>query len=284
MNLARLLSLFLANFTRIPYSDRWIGSLFGRWRTHAWIVAPPKTGSTWLSQLLSSGLNWTEIPLVPTYYQREQEIDLTRIPAKAGFFGNVLSPHQHCRYHPHTQRGIDAARIKVIFLTRNLFDCLVSFRDHLENESRVWPMAFMDDANWDQLDDDARMDFVIDMVAPWYFNFYAGWLGSPMMHSDRLLHVTYEDLRADPAGTVRAIYDFLKVRKPYRSAEDAVADVKSKRTRLNKGVSGRGGALSDAHRERILKYAAYYPTIDFSIVGLPAVQPLPDDRPIEPAA
>ena len=142
-------------------------------RKHVWIVAPPKSGSTWLTLLLKRLLDWPLVPLVNGYDRREQEVDalpLLRYPDI-----NILSPHQHCRASQPTVDFIKAFRVTPIVMTRNVFDSVVSLRDHLVRESRAMPMAYVDDEflKWDA---ERQYDFVIEMFLPWLLSFYArGW-------------------------------------------------------------------------------------------------------------
>src|SRR3954468_19486410 len=48
-------------------------------RKHAWIVAAPKSGSTWLSKLMEHVLGWPSVALLNGHDRREQEVDIRPI-------------------------------------------------------------------------------------------------------------------------------------------------------------------------------------------------------------
>ncbi len=141
-------------------------------RKHVWIVAPPKSGSTWLTLLLNRLLDWPLVPLVNGYDRREQEVDV--LPLLSFPDIDILSPHQHCRASQPTIDFIDHFRVTPIIATRNAFDTIVSLRDHLIRESRAVPMAYVDDEflRWSE---ERQYDFVIAMFMPWLLSFYASW-------------------------------------------------------------------------------------------------------------
>ena len=186
--------------------DQVLGSRIALERKHAWIVAAPKSGSTWLSALLEDLLGWRAVGLSGGSCRREQEPDLRQIirfPTE-----NILSPHQHCRASDCTVQFIKRFRIKSILQVRNIYDTIISFRDHCRTEGLVFPMAYID-REFLRLSDEQQFQFIIDLVLPWYFNFYASWFEVEGLGPDNLFYVTYEDLRQDPRPVLNQILDYL---------------------------------------------------------------------------
>lgn len=253
------------------YTDSFMTSVLPQRKHHLWIIAAPKSGSTWLSVMLEELLGWPLMPLVSSYERREQEIEM---PA---FFGapphekNVLSQHQHCRRSRTTLEIIEKTGMRCVLTTRNIFDTVVSFRDHVEKVPFAAPEQFMNPESWSSLSDDERTEFIVTMVMPWYFNFYAGWFdylaGNP--HSgDMIRQQSYEDLLEDPAGSLEALCRWAAIPVDPADIRSAVELSETKFTRKNKGIVGRGNSLADVHRDRIRRMAEYYPSIDFTSIGL----------------
>ena len=115
---------------------------------HIWFVCAPKSGSTWLTRIFKDALKWPSVALVPGFDHREQELDLSPLLAK-GTAGNLLTPHQHCRYSSYTHQVIDALDTRVILQVRNLFDTVASLYDHLTNDETSVPSGFMTREIWD---------------------------------------------------------------------------------------------------------------------------------------
>jgi len=199
------------------------------------IACMPKSGSTFLSELVASLPGFRREHLVPSYNRREQELSEEEIARafvgthhirRAYMDGVVTAPclprgfvaQHHVRHNDETQLLIDTYGLVPIVLVRNLFDVVVSLRDHLVKSSVYTPAAFVDE-DFENLPEERQHDFLIDLAMPWYIHFYVSW-----WKAENKLLVTYEDLVEDPAREMR---------------------------------------------ERIQKFCSYYPEVDFGPVGVP---------------
>src|SRR4029078_6482736 len=103
--------------------------------------------------------------------------------------------------------------------------------------------------------------------APWYFNFYAPWYDAA--HDGRIetLWLTYEELTADWGDGIERV---LGVSGQRVSRDEVVAAVHRmqgdpEKSRLNKGVAGRGTALlSPDQKERLGRMAPFHRWIDLA--------------------
>lgn len=250
------------------YTDSYVYSLLPRKRSHMWVIAAPKSGSTWLSAILENYLGWETRSLTLSYDRREQEPSL-RALAQAASLDKVLWKHQHTRASKATTELIRRASIWPIIQTRDIHDTVMSCVDHFRRESPICPMAYMDDQQWRRLDGDSKIQFIIDMVAPWYFNFYAGWFSSDLVR-DKVAYVCrYENLQRDPVGELMKICEHFGLPGNQREAQAAVDLTTSQSTRRNQGIVGRGAALSEAQKATLARMRSYYPEIDFCSVGFP---------------
>lgn len=234
---------------------------------HLFLVCAPKSGSTWLSVILENLLNWPAIYLVSAFGHREQEIDLNPLLA-SNKKGNIISPHQHLRYSKYSKEIIDTLNSKLVLQVRNIFDTIISYRDHLDQESVVVPAAFMNDKIWQQLSEEEKLGFIVDLVVPWYFNFYCGWITSDLYAEGKILMITYNELKSDPFETTNKVVQFINEDKSKIEIEKAIEKAAQKNIRKNKAVAGRGLLLSNQLKERVISYTKYYPGIDFSPIGL----------------
>jgi hypothetical protein len=234
---------------------------------HIWFVCAPKSGSTWLTRIFKDVLKWPSVALVPSFHNREQELDLSPLLAK-GTMGHLLTPHQHCRYSGYSHQVIDALDTKVILQVRDLFDTIVSLYDYLTNEETSIPSGFMTRQIWDALDQDARWSYIVDLIVPWYFNFYCGWVTSSLYTETRIKMVTYNDLRNDTLGTVSSLLDYCGEHRESDHIQTALDRQNTRKTRLNKGLIGRGESLPAHLKERVRSFTRYYPGVDFSPLGL----------------
>jgi hypothetical protein len=233
-------------------------------KQHILVACLPKSGSTWLSEILSRLPDFARVDLVPMYDRREQELAFERLLVLHHL--NYVAQH-HCRYSRATERCLETFSIKPIILVRNIFDCMVSLKDHLdrglaEPEIRIGPQAHVPDAYY-RWPNEARLDFITDMISPWYFNFFIGWQDC----SDGVW-VRYEELLANPHATVKRIAGDLALGIDDGAIAAALHAGAHQPTRRNVAVAGRGKSLSDRQRQRIEQAARYYPGRDFSLLGI----------------
>jgi len=231
---------------------------------HILVACFPKSGSTWLSEVLSTLPGFAKIDLVPVYDRREQELAFERLLVAHHL--DYVAQH-HCRYSLATEHCLRAFSLRPVVLVRNIFDCVVSLKDHIDRgthdpATRIGPLAHVPDAYYG-FSQEARLDFVVDMCAPWYFNFFIGWQGCK-----EGLWVRYEDMLADPHATVRRITETFEIGASDAAIDAALATAAHRPTRRNVAVTGRGQTLSAAQRRRIEQFASYYPVRDFSLIGI----------------
>lgn len=243
------------------------------------IACMPKSGSTYVSEVLCNLPGLSRAHLVPGFQRREQELcplemyyaerqmmEARRLAFDGGqdlrsVRGYVAQ--RHVRHSKTTGALIDAFGVKPIVLVRNIFDIVPSLRDHLVKNAIYMPMAYFteDMRDWPAEKIDA---FIVDMAVPWYFNFFVSWLERP-----DALRVSFDDLMANKQAEFTRIlgYAGLAVSASELAAAIDKADGGGK-TRKNQGVAGRGSDLPEALKARIRQYAAYYPGVDFSSIGL----------------
>ncbi len=154
--------------------------------------------------------------------------------------------------------------IKPIVLTRNIFDCIVSMRDHIlkERKNNWWPMAYINN-DFFTLSEAQQVDFVISFFVPWYLQFYVSW--EEENKKSELLWIDYEDATKDLNNTLEKISAYLDIKIPRDN--NTVQQIDG--GRLNKGVSGRGKqVLSIEQISKVQSLALLYPSSNFSRIGL----------------
>jgi Sulfotransferase domain len=246
--------------------DDAIARLVSPRRKHAWLVAAPKAGSTWLTRMLIHVLDWQPHSLVGEWDRREQEVDVRRMLEFPD--ADLFSIQQHCRFSRPTCEFIRKFRVQVILQGRNLWDSVVSLRDHFLKESTVSPVCYTDETFAGQ-PPERQLDAVIDLAVPWYLNFYAAWFTGQAKGEVVFLWVDYESLCGDPGGQLKRICEYLGVTHCEERIEAAICSAAGEQTRMNVGGAGRGAKmLSAAQKARIGQLRGYYPHIDFSAIGL----------------
>ena len=252
------------------YSDAFIFRRLPEKRKHAWLVAAPKSGSTWLSVLLEEGLGWETLRLIPEDILREEVPELMRFMHLSRSH-HVFTPRTHTRYSRTVRRLVERTNIRVILQVRNIFDTVISYLDHL-NDNRtgyIVPAAFMNRHSWTQLSDSEKISFIIEMVVPWYFSFYCGWMTSPLMQDGHIYVCRYEHLKSDPLEELQRILHYLDEDREESFLREVLEASEQKPTKKNYGFVGRGRLhLTDEQKAKIASCASFYRDIDFEPLGI----------------
>jgi hypothetical protein len=235
--------------------------------SHLLVACFPKSGSSFLTRVLANLLDWPHVPLSYSYERSEQDLYLPNLLYHDR--GPTISQH-HLRATGSNLQLIAASGIKVIVLVRDLADALVSLRDHFIKEGLHAPVCYAND-RFKELPRHLQLDWLIDLAAPWYVNFYVSWQYATRQGLVSPLWLTYEDVVKHTVPTLERICAFLgEERTPDEVERALVGTPHDRSTRFNKGVSGRGSILTPWQKVRLRRLCAHYPDIDFSPILGPA--------------
>ena len=231
------------------FQDCYAGKKLSCDHKHILLACMPKSGSTYLTSLIQHLPRFQSANLVGTYEGREQELASEQL---IGFHRMNYVAQHHVRYHRATQNYIDQFSLVPIVLVRNLHDVVYSTYDHLVRESTVGPAAVVPRDLIGRPEEEV-LSFIVDMMIPWYFNFYYSW----QQCADKLV-LNYNNWIGDPVGTLRLIGVHVGFSLNDDDVRRSVEMTKGANVRFNKGISGRGQSLPQELKDRIAKYAAYY--------------------------
>jgi hypothetical protein len=247
----------LSDFTTDITSDQ-----LGR---HLFIACVPKSASTFLKNLLVNLTGYRDLFAVYAAGQSEHEIYLPTLRE----FGHLDTVTQlHSRASDANVHLMQAFGIRPVVLVRDIFDSVMSLLDFY-NKGAFQNSYFR--ADWQTLDDEVKIDLLIENVIPWYFQFVASW---DLVEKQKRLEIhwlTYEGLVADKVSSVLKVLEFYGLGAPRRGLEQRITEIESeeRKIRFNKGVAGRGkSGLNDRQKEQVRRLTRYYPSTDFGRIGL----------------
>jgi hypothetical protein len=175
---------------------------------------------------------------------------------------------QHCRASDANIHLMQAFGIRPVVLVRNVFDSVMSLLDFY-NKGAYQTSYFR--ADWMTLDEETKIDLLIENVIPWYFQFVASWDQAEKQQRLEVLWLSYEDLVADKPSSVLKILEFYGLGASRRGVEQRIKEIESdeRKIRFNKGVTGRGrSGLNDRQKEQLERLTRYYPSTDFGRIGV----------------
>lgn len=230
------------------------------------LACQPKSGSTFLRNVLKEVTGWREIYLCLHTELSAQDLFY---PVLLEYAGTPTVTHQHCRATEANVQLMQAFGIRPVILVRDLHDVIVSLRDYF-NGGAVRTTQF-EEAAWQALPPERQTDQIIDLVVPWHLEFLATWQKADRTGRLPVLWMTYAEMVQDKAAAVRRILTFYGLEAADERIAAAVTKVEARpeRNRFNKGVSGRGReGLTSEQKAHILRLAAYFPGTDFTMFGI----------------
>jgi hypothetical protein len=232
---------------------------------HLFIACVPKSASTFLKNLLVNLTGYRDLFTVYAAGQSEHEIYL---PTLREFAHLDTVTQQHCRAADANVHLMQAFGIRPVVLVRNIFDSVMSLFDFYNKGAFQTSFAR---ADWMVLDDETKIDLLIENVIPWYFQFVSSWDLAEKQKRVEVYWLSYEDLVADKPSSVLKVLEFYGLGASRRGVEQRIGEIESeeRKIRFNKGITGRGrSGLSDRQKEQIRRLTRFYPSTDFGRIGL----------------
>lgn len=255
-------------FTKKPaklqdYTREYTHAQLGR---HIFITCSPKSGSTFLKNVLVAITGFRDVFSVYAGLQNEHELDMPQI-AK---FGNINTvTQQHARASEANIQLMQAFGIQPVVLVRNIYDTVMSLLDFYRQGFTF--STYFDRMEFLEFPEEQQIELLIEFAIPWYFQFVASWKRAERDQRLNIHWLTYEEMVKDKPGTMEKVLGYYGIAAPRTEIERRIAEneADSDRNRFNKGVTGRGKVgLAEANRDRVKSLARHFPSTDFSILGL----------------
>ena len=203
------------------------------------------------------------------YYNIEQELYLPRL---IDAYGRGTVTQQHFRANPPNLEILRQFGIRPVVLVRNIFDVIVSMRDHLLRERLDNLPSVYAPIQFAEFDDEKQIDYLITYVAPWLITFYVSWHNAFVTREYDFCWLSYEDMIRNWPTAIANILKFYNQQKTSAEIEivlHRMSKTSGSSTRFNQGVSGRGHQLmSLAQKERIQDMTQAYSDVDFAKIGI----------------
>ena len=245
------------------YTQAYKSEQLGR---HLFIACAPKSGSTFLKNVLVALTGFKDLFSVYAALQNEHELDLPQL-AKFGAVNSVTQ--QHSRASEANIHLMQAFNIRPVVLVRNIFDTTISLLDFYRGGFTF--STYFDREDFVNFEQEQQIDLLIDYVLPWYFQFVASWQRVEREKRLTVYWQSYESMIADKPAALEQVLAFYGMNAPREAIEKTIHATESdnRANRFNKGVAGRGKAgLTDAQKDKIKSLARFYPRHDFGCLGL----------------
>jgi hypothetical protein len=217
------------------------------------VASPMKSASTFVAETLRRyfGADVSNRDIVGYYFPAEQNLTSDLLDQLEG---RSFSINLHLRPYPHNMESARRRAISVVVLWRNLGDLIVSFDDHVRNESELNPVFYIADrARYLALPPHERYTYLIDSLVPWKLGFYLAWRRQGVT-----LH-PYERLVESPFDYLSGIIRELGHEPDAERLHDAIPR-DGVNVRLNVGSAGRSaGHLTESNRRHLERVVLDHP-------------------------
>ena len=175
--------------------------------------------------------------------------------------------HIHMQAFLANRHLLSALGIRPVIMLRNLPDTLASFLDMLESDpvARAQCLNCVVPDNFVELSRAQKLDFVLDIILPWYASYFASWKSFVDEAPEQICVLRYSDFCQNPAESVRMALVHAGFTVSGDTCVAAVERVWPNRDKLryNKGKQGRGaGYFSASQLAEIARKLSHYPQLD----------------------
>jgi len=231
------------------------------------VASAPKTGSTFLAGAITHTYGLTKVSMTllsaKTYGHysmggglRDHDVDELALISNSFIPGGYVA-HHHMICTPYLGKQAALYGITPIITKRNIFDTFVSFDDHTRKLKKASPnkdyLHFGLPNKWFEMEFEDRMEMMLDIHLPWYAKYYASWKLCEAQRDIDPLWISYEtDILGDKAKLAEKLAG--RLRAPEASIPKLAEELKKVNPatqHFNKGVSGRGAAITGKNREKI---------------------------------
>lgn len=239
---------------------------------HIFVACFQKSGSSYLTEVLSEITGFESRAIVAAYGHNEQDVSRSVLEQLA--YRNSVS-QQHARGTDNNVALLNEFNVKPIVLVRDIFDVVVSLYDHIEKGRHRVPTGYVH-REYFGMSEDEKLLYIIRIHLPWYFNFLVSWRDAAGRID--VCWLTYEELFSDQPSAVARVLDFYDLPTAPAKIREAIAAATAKRRsveviRFNVGIAGRGQRLSSRHKQAILDIAGVWKIDEKTLrkVGIPLV-------------
>jgi Sulfotransferase domain len=178
-----------------------------------------------------------------------------------------LVAHVHMQALPANRYFLEAFGIKPVIMLRSIPDMLASYWDMLsaDAQARAEGLNCPIPDGFPDFDAAKKADFMIDMIAPWYIDYFATWLTYANEKPDDVCVLSYADFTDDPAEVLQTALEHVDLPRSRQACQAALDGAWKDRgtLRFNKGKGGRGKAyFSQEHLDRLARMLRYHPVLE----------------------
>jgi hypothetical protein len=263
-----------ALFTSPRIDGRFEGELLavarelGRRRPLVLLTFAPRTAGTFLRTAAIEAVGGQLMRFAHAEGGRDASLYLPWLVAyfRGALTADIAVTHVHMPAATANRHLIDAFAIQPCVMRRAIADSLQSLLAMIEDDPAM-PIgfSFLLPPGFAAMAPDERADVLIDLMGPWYAQFYAGWKAYGDEVPGRVLFTDYTDFCATPAEVLEFMLAHARTPRPFQACQAAIDTVWAEREkfRCNRGRPHHTAApFTAAQLARLERFVSYYATLD----------------------
>ncbi|MDE2163451.1 MAG: sulfotransferase domain-containing protein [Alphaproteobacteria bacterium] len=237
----------------------------GKTRKAVLLAFPPKAAGTFFRNAVVDAVGGQIVRVVRAQGGRDAT---PYLPTFIAYYSGALTErtlvgHVHMLALPANRHFLEALDIRPIVMKRSIPDMLASYWDMLDSDESACREGLncCIPENFVEFSDDAKADFLVDILGPWYANYYSSWLSYAETDPDRVCVLDYRDFNDDAAGTLQQALEHVGLPRSREQCQSVITHNWNNRhqSRFNKGEEGRGGRYFKApHMHRLTRMLGHY--------------------------
>jgi len=235
--------------------------------TNILLCAQPKSASLYITQLLAQSFNFDNYQI--GINNKGGTLYYPRLLAAKYSKHNTIS-HCHEDASQNLISMVVSKQFKVIVLTRNLLDALVSRRDMLIRDKHAPNFLSLEGmSKFLAGSDEYQLDVVIELFASQYINFFTSWKQKPIQDAVNPVFGKFEELVTDEIGFVQRIANELNIEVAKSKIELISSKIRNAGgINFSTGTMGRGKKMmTESHIKTIRKKADVFNCTDEVFLG-----------------
>jgi len=254
------------SFEKIEKTRQLLADALSHQNIHLAVNSFPKSASRRLVDMFNSNRSMREVNVNASLHAAEADSLDSGYLCACHAENYIVHLHTHC-YNtlPLFLKTFD---IRTTILTRNIFDTLVSTKEHLDKNMHLAHIV-NPPTRYREMEEKDRFNFVIDHVTPWLLKFHTSWALARDNGWVLATWLDYEDIIKAPLDSLRKIFDELNLDDSDFDFESMINFSDQQKSNLNVGISGRGEkTFSDQQIDRIRQIAAPFSEFPLDKIGL----------------
>ena len=240
----------------------------GRRRPLVLLAFAPRTAGTFLRTAAIEALGGQLMRFTHAEGGRDAALYLPWLVAyfRGALTADIAVTHVHMPAATANCHLIDAFDLRPVAMRRSIVDSLQSLLAMIEDDPAM-PIgfSFLLPPGFAEMAPERRADILIDVMGPWYAQYYASWKSFAEAAPERVLITDYRDFCDDPAGVLEQILAHARAPQPFPRCQTAIDTVWNERAlfRCNRErPHHRAAPFSPAQLVRLERCVSYYATLD----------------------